>query len=173
MHKLLEIVRQTLSEYLHNGQTPHWEISDPELIRPRGCFVTLYKQGALRGCVGTFEGTKPLFENVIRMAHAAAFQDSRFAAVGKEDLESLKIEISVLGELRKAASLEEIELGRHGVLVKAGSRTGTFLPEVAVEQKWSREEFVTYCAREKAGLRPADIAKAEIFIYEVEKFKEA
>ena len=143
-----------------------------ELNLKRGCFVTLYKLNKLRGCVGTFDATQPLSENVIRIAASSAFQDTRFPSVEKSELGLLKIHISVLGELKKMSSIEELEIGRHGVLVRYGSESGTYLPEVAVEMKWSVPEFITRCAREKAGLTPSEIASAEVFLYEVEKFSE-
>ena len=169
---LLGLAREAIRNYLETGDHLVFQNPDEELTRRRGCFVTLRKERRLRGCVGTFDASRPLCENVIRMAAASAFQDTRFPNVAKAELPVIRIEISVLGGLEKVDSLEEIELGRHGVLVKLGKRTGTFLPEVALEHQWSREEFVTFCAREKAGLRPDECAAAEIYRYEVEKFGE-
>ncbi len=147
-------------------------VSDPELLKKLGCFVTLKKRGALRGCIGTFTAQDSLADNVIRMAVAAAFQDTRFPELERAELDGLEIEISVLGELRRIQSLDELVLGRDGIYVRAGARSGTFLPQVATEQKWTKEQFVMYCAREKAGLSPKEIAQAELFAYEVEKFSE-
>lgn len=169
---LLELARNSIKLYLETGDHLVYETVAPELKLFRGCFVTLRTGKDLRGCVGTFETHKPLYENVSRMAIAAAFQDSRFKPVSKAELSQVKIEISVLGELEKIESVDQIEIGRHGVYVKLGESSGTFLPEVAVEHKWSAPEFVVFCAREKAGLAPEECGRAEIYRYEVEKFKE-
>ena len=170
--KLLEIAREAIKNHLEAGNPAAVENFPEELKQLKGCFVTLKKNHELRGCVGTFDSKTPLCQNVPRMAKAAAFQDTRFTPVSHSELEQIKIEISVLGELQKIDSIDEIQIGRDGVWIKSGNRGGTYLPEVAVEQKWSKEEFVMHCAREKAGLNPQDIAKADIYRYEVEKIKE-
>ncbi len=169
---LLELARKAIGNYLETGDHLAFQTESPECNFKRGCFVTLKKNGALRGCVGTFDTQFPLSQNLIRMAIAAAFQDLRFSPIVKQELDQIRIEISVLGALEKARSLEEIEIGRHGIYVKLDSRVGTFLPEVAVEQKWTVPEFVTYCAKGKAGLDPDECARAEVYRYEVEKFSE-
>lgn len=170
--KLLEIARHCIQSKIETGTTPSFKTDSPELNLLRGCFVTLRKGSKLRGCIGTFDAQRPLYQNVMRMAVAAAFEDPRFAPVAKQELDQISIDLSVLGPLEKIHSLSEIEIGKHGILIRRGPRTGTFLPEVAVEQKWNVQEFVAYCAQEKAGLSPKELAHAEIFRYEVEKFKE-
>ena len=170
---LLELARNSIRGYLATGDPVLPAVEFPELLIKHGCFITLKtKDGALRGCVGTFDDARPLYENVARMAIAASIQDRRFSPLTKEELAGVRIEISVLGPMEKVQSLDEIEIGRHGIYVKHGAQSGTFLPSVAVEQKWSVAEFVTFCAREKAGLNPEQCAKAEIYKYEVEKFGE-
>lgn len=168
--ELLELAHKAIRTRLETGDILKYTPGNPELLLRRGCFVTLRLAGNLRGCVGTFEATEPLYQNVILMAVASAFQDSRFSPVQKSELESLEIQISVLGELCEMKSIQELEIGRHGVYVRLGERSGTFLPEVAVEQKWRPEEFIIYCAKEKAGLVPEECARAQVFLYEVEKF---
>ncbi len=172
-HKiLLEIARNAVRDFLATGNHEDYPAKDHELLAPRGCFVTLRENGKLRGCVGTFDDSKPLVQNVARMAISAATQDHRFHPVTKEELSKVDIEISVIGPLEKAETLDSIEIGKHGVMVQYKNRRGTFLPDVAVERKWSVPEFVMYCAREKADLHPEEISKAEIYRYEVEKFKD-
>ncbi len=169
---LLQLARSAIKTYCLTGDHVAFRIEEPELQIRRGCFVTLRKDGKLRGCVGTFDDHRFLCDNVARMAVAAAFQDHRFPAVTKNEIDQIHIELSILGELEKVNALNEIEIGKHGVYVRLEERSGTYLPDVAVEQRWQVPEFVTFCAREKAGLRPEECAKAEIFRYEVEKFKE-
>jgi AmmeMemoRadiSam system protein A len=169
---LLQLARNSIQIYLTSGDKLNFQTDLPEFNLRRGCFITLRKAGELRGCVGTFDASEVLYKNIIRMAVAAAFQDTRFPPLGKDEFSQVKIEISVLGELEKIQSLDEIELGKHGVYIKLGHRSGTFLPEVAAEQGWSVQEFVMACAREKARLSTDEISRAEIYRYPVEKFKE-
>ncbi len=169
---LIRLAREAVRSRLESGDIPPVSVLEPELMQKRGCFVTLRKNGLLRGCVGTFEASRPLGENVVQMALAAAFQDSRFPPVVKNEWKDIRLEISVLGPLEKTAAWEDIQIGKHGIYVKSGARGGTYLPDVAVDQKWSREEFIINCAREKAGLSPQECAQAEIFRYEVEKILE-
>src|SRR3990167_721388 len=107
----LELARQAIVSHMETGDVPVVHTKDPELAALRGCFVTLRKNGSLRGCVGTFDAARPLLENVIRMASAAAFQDTRFPPVTRPELPDLQIELSVLGPLEKVDSMDEIELG--------------------------------------------------------------
>jgi AmmeMemoRadiSam system protein A len=169
---LLQLARNAIEIYLSTGNYLSFKTDAPELTAKKGCFITLRKGGELRGCVGTFDRETPLYQNIIRMAPAAAVHDTRFPAVTKEELPRVRIELSVLGDLEKVESMNDIEIGKHGVYIKLGQRAGTFLPDVALEQKWSVPEFVNYCAREKARLSPEELKRAEIFRYEVQKFKE-
>ena len=169
---LLQLARCSIQTYLERKTAPVFESPAAEFLLPRGCFVTLRKFGKLRGCIGTFDASSPLFENIIRISAESAFSDPRFPPLAEAELKDIRIEISVLGEPQKMNSIEELELGKHGILIKYGYRQGTFLPDVATEQNWSREEFVSHCAFEKAGLSREEYALAEFFIYEVEKFSE-
>ena len=146
--------------------------SDPELTARGGAFVTLTAHGRLRGCLGVFASDRPLYETVAAMAADAATADPRFTfdRLTPEDLPDLEIEVSVLSPLRRIRSVEEIELGRHGIYLRRGRRSGCYLPEVAAETGWTREEFLSSCADEKAGL-PADSWKdpaTEIWIFTTE-----
>jgi uncharacterized protein (TIGR00296 family) len=106
------------------------------------------------------------------MAVSAGFQDPRFPPLSRGELDQVHIEISVLGGFRKMNSIEELEVGRHGVWIKCGLKSGTYLPEVATEQGWAAEEFVRHCAMEKAGLKAEELPRAEVSIYEVVKMTE-
>ena len=169
---LLQLARDSIKHYLETGDRLEANVRQESLTQKCGCFVTLRKNALLRGCVGTFSADQPLFQNVLRMSIAAAVQDTRFPPVSKPEVTELKIEISVIGETFPMTSPDEIEIGKHGVLVEHGNRSGTFLPDVAVEQNWNAQEFILWCAREKAGLKPAEIANARVSLYEVIKFSE-
>jgi hypothetical protein len=131
-----------------------------------GAFVSLHKQGRLRGCIGHFCEDVPLHEIVAEMARAAAFEDPRFMPVTKEELDEIDIEISVLTPMRRIQSLDEFQLHKHGIYIKKGYRSGTFLPQVADEVNWSKEEFVGHCAQDKAGIGWDGWKDAELYVYE-------
>ena len=133
-----------------------------ELAQPRGCFVTLKTRGAggthgrLRGCLGHFEADAPARERVREMARASALDDPRFAGdrIRPEELGDVDIEISILYPREKIDDPLSIELGRDGIYVRRGARAGCFLPQVATETGWTREQFLSNCCSHKAGLAP-------------------
>ena len=131
-----------------------------------GAFVSLHKHGHLRGCIGHFGEDYPLHEIVAEMARAEAFEDPRFMPVTRDELNDLDIEISVLTPMRRIQSLDEFELHRHGIYIKKGYRSGTFLPQVADEVNWTKEEFVGHCSQDKAGLGWDGWRDAELYVYE-------
>ena len=131
-----------------------------------GAFVSLHKQGRLRGCIGHFGEDMPLHEIVAEMARAAAFEDPRFMPVTKDELDDIDIEISVLTPMRRIQSLDEFQLHKHGIYIKKGYRSGTFLPQVADEVNWTKEEFVGHCSQDKAGIGWDGWRDAELYVYE-------
>ena len=131
-----------------------------------GAFVSLHKQGRLRGCIGHFGEDVPLHEIVAEMARAAAFEDPRFMPVTKDELDDIDIEISVLTPMRRIQSLDEFQLHKHGIYIEKGYRSGTFLPQVADEVNWTKEEFVGHCAQDKAGIGWDGWKDAELYVYE-------
>ncbi len=137
-------------------------------------FVTLHLDGKLRGCIGTFRQDAELAGNIKDMARAAAFSDPRFGPVSAEDFDKIELEISVLTPMRKIDSTEQIVPGKHGIYIKNGNRSGTFLPQVATEQGWTTEEMLGHCSRDKAGLGwdGWKDAATEIYIYEAIVLKE-
>ena len=126
--------------------------SFPCLVEPRGVFTTLYLHGSLRGCVGYAMPVVPLYLAVAETARAAAFEDSRFSPVTKQEAPELGISLSVLSRLFPIRP-DEIEVGRHGLVISLGSHRGLLLPQVPVECDWDRETFLEQTCR-KAGLPP-------------------
>lgn len=169
---MLKIAREAISGYLKNGTIPEVDRSNlpKEAFMQAGVFVTLRKNGKLRGCIGNFKSDEPLYKTIQSMAIAAATRDSRFNPVLLSDVKKLKIEISVLTPMRKINSIDEIDIGRHGIYLKKGNRKGTFLPKVATDTDWSKEEFLGHCARDKAGIGWNGWRYAEIFVYEAIDF---
>jgi len=142
------------------------------LTTPCGAFVTLTKRGKLRGCIGRFDAQEPLWEVIQQMSIASATQDPRFEPVVPGELRDIEIEISVLSPMRKITSIDEIQLGRHGIYIRKGTRSGTFLPQVAEQTGWTREEFLGHCAQEKAGIGWEGWKDADLYIYEALVFSE-
>jgi len=169
---LLGLARSTLQAHLGGGSPAALDAPTPPLKTPCGAFVTLRRDGELRGCIGRFDASEPLYRVVQQMAIAAATEDPRFPPVKAGELAGLEIEISVLTPMRRISSVDEFELGKHGIYMKSGNRSGTFLPQVAAETGWSREEFLGHCARDKAGLGWDGWKKAELYVYEALVFSE-
>jgi len=165
---LLQLARETISEYVRNGREPEIDQSklNTTLNTPCGAFVTLNKNNNLRGCIGRFDATQPLWKVVQSMAIAAATQDYRFSKVQSNEISQLKIEISVLTPLKRIHSADEFIMGKHGIYIKKGNASGTFLPQVANQTKWSKEEFLGHCSQDKAGLGWDGWKTAELYTYE-------
>jgi AmmeMemoRadiSam system protein A len=172
--KLLELARNSIETYLKTNKKLEVTEADPLLLKEMGAFVTLREQGELRGCIGNLVGSQPLYLTIRDMAVEAAVDDPRFPPVNLGELKNIEIEISVLSPMQLASSSDEIEMGKHGVLVRRGFRSGVFLPQVATETGWSKEEFLTQLCAHKAGL-PADAWKdksTELYVFTAEVFSE-
>lgn len=142
------------------------------LDRPSGVFVTIHTRGALRGCIGHVEATEPLGHVVPRCAVAACSTDPRFPPVTRAELPALDIELSLLGSLEPVRVAEELEIGRHGLMVERDWHRGLLLPQVATEWRWDRTTFLAETCR-KAGL-PGDAWRrgAVLWKFEAEVFGE-
>jgi len=171
---LLKIARSTIRDYIKNKKMPEIDkkLLSSNLSIPAGAFVTLKKKDELRGCIGSFQATGPLYNTVQSMAIAASTQDSRFEPVKPSEIDNLSIEISVLTPMKKIKSIAEIEMGKHGIYIVKGDRSGTFLPQVATETHWTKEEFLGHCAQDKAFIGWNGWKDADIYIYEALVFGE-
>ncbi|MEZ5198768.1 MAG: AmmeMemoRadiSam system protein B [Bacteroidales bacterium] len=171
---LLELARETVESIVKGNALPALEPVEysTSLKTKCGAFVTLNKNHRLRGCIGRFNPEQPLYEVVQQMAIASATQDRRFIPVTVAELKDIQIELSVLTPMRKIESIDEIELGKHGIYIEKGNSSGTFLPQVASETGWTLEEFLGHCARDKAGLNWDGWKYADIYIFEAEVFGE-
>ncbi len=150
---------------------PDLPIPDERLAEPGAAFVCIHKGADLRGCIGMIEARTPLWETIKKMAVEAAFGDPRFCALEPEELEEINIEISVLTPLQRIGDPSEIEIGKHGLLVRKGFQSGLLLPQVAVEHRWDRKEFLEWTCR-KAGLSKNAWQghDAEIFVFSADVF---
>jgi MEMO1 family protein len=172
--ELLKIARTTIEQYIKSNKTPNLIATDfsDMLKTPCGAFVTLKENGALKGCIGRFTAEEPLYKVIQEMAIASSTQDNRFPPVNLKEIDKISIEISVLSPMKKIKSIDEITLGRDGIYIKKGNLSGTFLPQVATETGWSKEDFLGHCARDKAGLDWNGWKDAEIYIYQATVFSE-
>jgi len=167
--RLLRIARDALTGHL-TGAVP--AATPIQTSAVAGVFVTLHKEGELRGCIGCVDAHEPLAHVVPRYAVAAGTADPRFPALTIAELSLIVIELSILGPLEPVASVEEIEVGRHGLVVEADGQRGLLLPQVATEWRWDRHTFVAQTCR-KAGL-PLDAwtKGARVWRFEAEVFSE-
>jgi len=167
---LLRLARETMKAALGGGSRPAEAAASPALQQPCGCFVTLHNAGRLRGCIGTFAARGPLHATVAQMA-TAALRDPRFVGnpVTAAELPQIDIEISVLSPLERTKDpMAEVELGRHGIWIEGPYGSGCFLPQVATETGWSKEEFFGQCCAHKAGLPPDAWKWPETTVYRFE-----
>lgn len=174
---LLDIARKVIEGGVRREKRPVFEVEAPELQQNQGAFVTITTNGKLRGCIGLFTADQPLHKVVRDMAHAAAFEDSRFTynRLKPDDIANMKIEISVLSPMKRVREpLKEVEVGKHGIYVVRGNRHGTFLPQVAIDHDMDLETFLSTCCAHKAGLSP-DAWKdpqTEVYVYSAQVFGE-
>lgn len=156
-----------------SGRVPYQAPAAGVLATRAGVFVSLHKRGDLRGCIGHVDDALAIAEAVSRCAAAAAVEDPRFPPVTAAEVEDLDIEVSVLSGLTRVNHVDEIEVGRHGLMVEQLGRKGLLLPQVATEHRWDRDTFLARtCA--KAGL-PGDAWRtgAAVFRFEAEVFGES
>ncbi len=169
--KLLGIARKTINEYVRNKRIPDFKIEDETLKTNCGAFVTLKREETLRGCIGHIIGDKPLFLIIRDMAIAAATQDYRFPPVTPSEIDNLEIEISVLTPMQKVDNVNDIKVGRDGLMIKRGYMSGLLLPQVPVEQGWDKATFLEHLCY-KASL-PADAWKSsELWKFQAIVFSE-
>lgn len=172
--EMLKLARDSIEKNLNSSdEGADAKSSNPKLMKKCGAFVTLKIDGNLRGCIGYIQPIKPLHETISQTAVAAATQDPRFAPLKKNELDKISIEISVLSPLKLIDDPEEVKVGKHGLYMRKGMRSGLLLPQVATEQGWARKQFLEGTCR-KAGM-PIDAWKSsdiEIYIFTAEIFGE-
>lgn len=171
---LVKVARDTVQAVINGREAPQAKSDDPELNAHCGCFVTLKNGERLRGCIGNFVSERPLIELIVAMAKASATSDPRFLAdrVTAKELDQLDIEISVLSPLERTDDPLSLRLGVDGIYITKGHASGCFLPQVATETGWTKEEFLGYCCSHKAGLAE-DAWKdpdTEVYLFSAEVF---
>lgn len=172
---LLRLARQTVETYVTTGSVYPLNPNDLLLKEKRAAFVTIRKHTRLRGCIGNLNSLEPLGFAVRDMAIQAASQDPRFGPVQKEELKDLNYEISVLSFPVRVKNADEIQLGKHGVIVRQGNRSGVFLPKVAEELGTNKEGFLKELCVQKAGL-PENCwqdPQTDLYVFTADEFGEA
>lgn len=172
---LLAVARKVITAVIKRMPVSGFDSDDPIFNQSRGCFVTIHNNGELRGCIGHFTPPGTLLDTIVEMAQAAC-RDSRFVnnPLTVAELDEIDIEISVLSPLVKTDDPLSLELGRHGIYIQQGYRSGCFLPQVATETGWTKEQFLSYCCSHKAGL-PANSwqdPKTDVLLFTAEVFGE-
>jgi len=170
---LLGVARAAIRAELSGERMPGTKPHAGALSERRGAFVTLKKRGQLRGCIGSFEARGSLYETVSEMARSAAFHDPRFTPMGTPELEDVTIEISALTPLKKIDTIDEIEVGRHGIYIVRGMYRGVLLPQVATDHRWDKVTFLEETCH-KAGLPSGawQDKETEIYIFSADIFGE-
>jgi AmmeMemoRadiSam system protein A len=148
----LQLARTAVVEAVFHRKLPEALPREGVFAEPRGVFVTLHLGKRLQGCIGVIEANEPLGDAIVRCAASAALEDPRFAPMKPDQLAELSVEISLLSPLQLVAP-ESIEIGRHGLLIRLGGQRGLLLPQVAIEHRLAREQFLEQTCR-KAGLPP-------------------
>ncbi|OPL16914.1 MAG: hypothetical protein AVO38_06970 [delta proteobacterium ML8_D] len=170
---LLKIARRAIERELAGLPFLIPRVSNSNLFEHRGAFVTVHKQGQLRGCMGTFSMGRPLYEVVGDMAISAAFKDLRFRPLNASEFEEVDLEISALTPLLPVADINEIKIGIHGIYVVQEAFHGVLLPQVATKNRWDRLDFLNHTCT-KAGLAPGcwKDPKTQVNIFSAEIFSE-
>ena len=170
--KILGYVRALLKARLTAGSEPKLELPREIMEQKRGIFVTLKRQGRLRGCIGHILGYEPLKESIREMTLAAAFEDPRFPPLTLKELADLEVHVSLLTEPVPIKSYKDIRIGTDGIIVTHGWKKGVYLPEVATETGWDAKAFFESCALEKAGITEQELPEAGIEVFQTEGFED-
>ena len=172
--KLLRVARQSLENFLENGNLIQFPTEIPELLEKRAVFVTLRNRdhGDLRGCLGQSKPRYPLIEAVAKTVISSAVDDTRFPSLTLDELPDLLIEINVLSPLTPSKP-EDVKIGKHGLMINKGSKGAIFLPEVAVSNGWDLHTFLEELCR-KANLSEGSWhdCEAELYVFESEAWDE-
>lgn len=171
--RLLRLARTTVADDLASRPESPFEPSPGAMCEPRGAFVTLKIDGTLRGCIGHVIAAEPLWRSVRDNARSAAFSDPRFPPLEQRELIAVRFGISALTPLVPIDGPHQVQVGRHGLMVRRGAARGLLLPQVAAELGWTRAQFLSHTCR-KAGLaadawRDGDL---ELRVFEAEVFQE-
>ena len=162
----IDLARWTLNSYVKGlSNVPQPELTDSYFNEKAGVFVTLKKNGSLRGCIGIIQPTDILARNIITSTRNSAQNDHRFLPVRREEVDELEIEISILS-LPKESKLEDIEIGKHGLIVEGSGKNAVYLPQVATEQGWTFDQWLgSLCNKATLPTRYWNGNEAKFYIF--------
>jgi len=169
--ELLFIARETIKTYVSSGEAPSFDVKHPKLRAHGAAFVTINRNGSLRGCVGHIKPFMPLYQSVVRNAIAASSKDLRFPPLRKKELKDIDVEISILSPLEPLKEVRNIQIGKHGLYIVKGMRSGILLPQVAKKFGWAENDFLEQVCV-KAGLPRDAWRDAELYTFTAEVIKE-
>ncbi|MFB0566455.1 MAG: AmmeMemoRadiSam system protein B [Candidatus Aminicenantaceae bacterium] len=164
--ELIKISQLAITKFINVKNILDYKTQNSNFLVKKGAFVTLKKRGYLRGCIGIIEPLFPLYQTVIRASIYAACEDPRFPPVAPKELNDLEIEISVLSPLEKISNPKQVIVGKHGLVISKNGKKGLLLPQVPVENNWSRKEFLEQACIKSGLPREAWKKGAEIYIFE-------
>jgi len=170
--ELLSIARNAVTEYVTGRKILEVDMKNPKLKTDGAVFVTIKEKGSLRGCIGHVQAIMPLYQSVIKNAIAASSSDPRFPPMKKDELQDIdiEIEISILSPMQRLKDVKNIQVGKHGLVIRKGSQSGLLLPQVPTEQGWDRQTVLRQiCA--KAGLPEYAWKDAELYTFTAEILK--
>jgi len=171
--RLLQIARKTIFHWVSRNTYPSLEEEDQRLNSMEGAFVSLHIGDRLRGCIGRFDGSAPLYKTVMEMAVGAAFEDPRCPPLRTDEVPRTDIELSILSPL-EVVDASAVDVGKHGLLISQGRARGTLLPQVATQFEWTREEFLSQTCQ-KGGMDAAAWQQDDcvIQVFEADVFSES
>lgn len=165
--ELLALAKRAITDYVSNGKAPEVEIKNQKFKSDGAVFVTIKKKGSLRGCIGHIQPVMPLYQSVITNAVAACSSDPRFPPMTKDELKDIDIEISILSPLNRLKDVNDIQVGKHGLVIRKDMQRGLLLPQVATESGWDRETYLKHLCT-KAGLPETAWKEADLYTFTAE-----
>jgi AmmeMemoRadiSam system protein B/AmmeMemoRadiSam system protein A len=168
--ELLELARHAITMYVTKKSVLEKEVKNPKFKTEGAVFVTIKKKGELRGCIGHIQPIMPLYQSIIKNAVAACSSDPRFPPMKEDELKDIDIEISILSPLKPLKQIETVQVGKHGLFIVKGMRSGLLLPQVATEFGWDRESFLEHLCS-KAGLQKDAWKSADLYTFTAEVIK--
>lgn len=168
--ELLSLAKDSIEEYIVNGKVQERKFHNPKFKAEGAVFVTIKKNGSLRGCIGHVQPVMSLSQSIIKNAIAASSGDPRFPPMNKDELKDIEIEVSILSPLIPLKDINDIRIGKHGLVIRKGMQSGIFLPQVATEFGWDRDTLLEQLCV-KAGLPKGAWKDAELFTFTAEIIK--
>ena len=168
--ELLSLSKKTIIAYVTDRKIPDFGSRNPKFTANSATFVTINKNGNLRGCIGNIQASVPLYQSVINNAVFASSKDPRFPPMIREELKDMEVEISIISPLTPLKDIRDIEIGKHGLFIVSGQNSGLLLPQVATAFGWDKKTFLEQVSQ-KAGLQKDAWKEAKLYIFTADIIK--